>query len=153
MVEAILALGAWNWLILAGILFALELLAPGIFLMWFGMAAAATGLIMFRYDISWQWQLIWFCGLSLAAVLLANKYLRKHPLESERPLLNERAQQLIGQSYDLVDPIVNGRGSIHIGDSIWRVAGPELPKGTRITVVGADGTLLKVVRADSAAAA
>jgi inner membrane protein len=153
MVETILALGAWNWLILAAILFVLELLAPGIFFMWFGLAAAATGLIMFRYDIGWQWQLIWFCGLSLGAVLLANKYLRKHPLESERPLLNERAQQLIGQSYDLVDPIVNGRGSIHIGDSIWRVAGPELPKGTRITVVGADGTLLKVVRADSAAAA
>ena len=49
------------------------------------------------YDVAWQWQLIWFCGLSLAAVLLAAKYLRKHPLESERPLLNERAVQLIGQ--------------------------------------------------------
>ena len=153
MVEAILELGAWNWMILAGVLFVLELLAPGIFFMWFGMAAAATGIIMFRYDIGWQWQLVWFCGLSLAAVLLANKYLRKHPIESERPLLNERAQQLVGQSYDLVDPIVNGRGSIKTGDTIWRVEGPELPSGTRITVVGTDGTLLKVVRAGTAAAA
>ena len=113
--------------------------------MWFGMAAAVTALIAFAYDISWQWQLIWFCGLSLAAVLLAAKYLRKHPLESERPLLNERAVQLIGQSFDLIDPIVNGRGSIKTGDTIWRVEGPELPKGARIKVVGADGTLLKVV--------
>ncbi len=88
-------------MILAAILFVLELLSPGIFLMWFGMAAAVTGLIVFRYDIGWQWQLIWFCGLSLAAVLLAAKYLRQHPLESERPLLNERAVQLIGQSFDL----------------------------------------------------
>ena len=32
--QTILALGAWNWLILAAILFALELLSPGIFLMW-----------------------------------------------------------------------------------------------------------------------
>ncbi|HEX9753779.1 MAG TPA: NfeD family protein [Methyloceanibacter sp.] len=142
--ETIIALGAWNWMILAAVLFVLELLSPGIFLMWFGAAAAVTGLIVFRYDVSWQWQLVWFCGLSLASVLLAAKYLRKHPLESERPLLNERATQLIGQSFELVDPIVNGRGSIHIGDSIWRVEGPELPKGARITVVGADGTLLKV---------
>jgi membrane protein implicated in regulation of membrane protease activity len=148
--ETIIALGAWNWMILAAVLFVLELLSPGIFLMWFGVAAAVTGLIVFRYDVSWQWQLVWFCGLSLASVLLAAKYLRKHPLESERPLLNERAVQLIGQSFDLVDPIVNGRGSIHIGDSIWRVQGPELPKGARITVVGADGTLLKVVAAGSA---
>jgi membrane protein implicated in regulation of membrane protease activity len=121
--------------------------------MWFGFAAAVTGIIAFRYDVAWQWQLIWFCALSLAAVLIAAKYLRQHPLESERPLLNERAVQLIGQSFDLVDPIVNGRGSIKTGDTIWRVEGPELPKGARIKVVGADGTLLKVVAAGSVAAA
>src|SRR5262249_11277878 len=79
---------------------------------------AVTGLIVFRYDVSWQWQLIWFCALSLAAVLLAAKYLRTHPLDSERPLLNERAVQLTGQSFNLVDPIVNGRGSIKTGDTI-----------------------------------
>jgi len=151
--ETIMALGAWNWMILASLLFVLELTAPGIFFMWFGLAAAVTGLIAFRYDVAWQWQLIWFCVLSLAAVLLAATYLRKHPLESERPLLNERAVQLIGQSFHLVDPIVNGCGSIKTGDTIWRVQGPELPKGARIKVVGADGTLLKVVAAGSVAAA
>ena len=109
--EVLAKLGVWNWLILAAILFVLEVMSPGIFLMWFGMAAAVTALIAFAYDISWQWQLIWFCGLSLAAVLLAAKYLRKHPLESERPLLNERAVQLIGQSFDLIDPIANGEAA------------------------------------------
>jgi membrane protein implicated in regulation of membrane protease activity len=145
--ETIAELGAWSWMIAAAILFVLELTAPGIFFMWFGVAALVTGLIVFRYDISWQWQLLWFCGLSLASVLLANRYLRQHPLESERPLLNERAARLIGQSFDLVDPIVNGRGSIHSGDTIWRVEGPELPRGTRIKVVGVDGSVLKVERA------
>ena len=120
-------------------------MSPGIFLMWFGMAAAVTAVFASAYDISWHWQLLWFCGLSLGAVLLATKYLRKHPLESERPLLNESAVQLIGQSFDLIDPIVNGRGSIKTGDTIWRVEGPELPKGARIKAIGADGTLLKVV--------
>ena len=131
-------------MILAAVLLALEMLAPGIFLMWFGFAAAATGLIAFRYDIVWQWQLIWFCGLSLAAVLLANRYLRQHPLESDQPLLNKRAAQLIGQSFDLAEPIENGRGSIRVGDTIWRVEGPELPKGAHIRIVGTDGSVLKV---------
>lgn len=148
--HTILALGAWNWMILAAVLLTLELLSPGIFLMWFGLAAAVTALLAFVYDISWQWQLLWFCGLSLAAALLAAKYLRRHPLESERPLLNQRAVQLVGQSFDLIDPIVNGRGSIKAGDTIWRVEGPELPSGARITVTGADGTLLKVRRARAA---
>jgi membrane protein implicated in regulation of membrane protease activity len=150
--EMLAKLGVWNWLILAAILFVLEVMSPGIFLMWFGVAAALTALIAFVYDLSWQWQSIWFCGLSLAAVLLAAKYLRKHPLESERPLLNERAVQLIGQSFDLVDPIVNGRGSIKAGDTIWRVEGPELPAGARIIVVGADGTVLKVKQSGARAA-
>jgi len=149
--ETIRALGAWNWMILAAILFTLEVLSPGIFLMWFGLAAAITGLIAFAATISWQWQLIWFCGLSVISVLIAAKYLRRHPLSSERPLLNRRAVQLVGQSFTLVDPIVNGRGSIKAGDTIWRVAGPELAKGARITVVGADGTLLKVAEARAGA--
>jgi inner membrane protein len=144
MIDSILALGAWSWMILAAVLLVLEVIAPGIFFMWFGVAAAATALIVFRYDIGWQWQLVWFCGLSLACVLLANRYLRSHPLESDQPLLNERGARLIGQSFELVDPIVNGRGSIHAGDTIWRVTGPELPAGVRIKVVGTDGSVLKV---------
>ena len=51
------------------------------------------------------------------------------------------------EDVELPDPIVNGRGSVKIGDSIWRVEGPELPKGTRVRVLGADGTLLKVTPA------
>ena len=145
--DTIIELGPWVWMILAAILFVLELISPGIFFMWFGVAAAITGLIVFRYDMSWQWQLVSFAVLSLITVLLANRYLRQNPLESERPLLNERAVQLVGQSFELLDPIVDGRGSIKTGDTIWRVEGPELPVGARIKVVGADGTLLKVVPA------
>jgi len=140
-------LGPWTWMILAAVLFVLEVLSPGSFLMWFGLASAVTGVLAF--DISWQWQLVWFCLLSLASVLIALKYLRRHPLESERRLLNERAVQHIGQCYDLVDPIVNGRGSVKIGDSIWRVEGPELPLGSRVRILGCDGTLLKVAPAGS----
>ncbi len=145
--ETIIELGPWVWMILAAILFVLELISPGIFFMWFGVAAAITGLIVFRYDMSWQWQLVSFAVLSLITVLLVNRYLRQNPLESERPLLNERAVQLVGQSFELLDPIVDGRGSIKTGDTIWRVEGPELPVGARIKVVGTDGTLLKVVPA------
>jgi membrane protein implicated in regulation of membrane protease activity len=142
--ELISSLGAWNWLILAALLFALEVTAPGIFLMWFGLAAVIVGIMAFAFDLSWQWQLIWFCLLSLAAVLTAWRILRKHPLESDRPLLNERAVQHVGKSFELADAIVAGRGSVRIGDSIWRVTGPDLPKGTRVHVTGADGSVLTV---------
>jgi membrane protein implicated in regulation of membrane protease activity len=87
--SGLFTLGPWTWMILAAILFALEVMSPGIFLMWFGMAAAVTSLLAFAFEIGWQWQLVWFCVLSLAAVLVALKYLRNNPLQSDRPLLNE----------------------------------------------------------------
>lgn len=146
-------LDPWIWMVLGVVLFVLEVSMPGIFFMWFGIAAIVTGLISFGFDIAWQWQLVWFGVLSLIAVGLAMRYLRRHPLASDRPLLNERAQRYVGQSFRLVDAIVNGRGSVKIGDSLWRVAGPDLPAGTKVTVTGADGTLLQVAAADTSEAA
>ena len=61
--SSLFTLGPWTWMIIAAILFALEVLSPGIFLMWFGMAAAVTGAIAFAFDVSWQWQLVWFCSV------------------------------------------------------------------------------------------
>ncbi|MEM7191398.1 MAG: NfeD family protein [Pseudomonadota bacterium] len=144
MMETILSLGPWNWLILAAILLVLEMLAPGVFFMWFGLAAVLTGTLALQYDISWQWQLIAFGALSLVIVLLVNRYLRQNPLESDAPLLNQRAAQYIGQRFELVDAIENGRGSVRAGDTIWRVEGPSLPKGAKVEVVGSDGSTLTV---------
>lgn len=151
MMETIVALGPWVWLILAAALLVFEMLAPGIFFMWFGLAALVTGVVALRYDIAWQWQLIWFCGLSLVTVILVSRFLRKNPPETDAPLLNQRAAQLIGQTHELVDPIANGRGSVRVGDTIWRVEGPALPKGAQVKVVGADGSMLKVEPANGEA--
>jgi membrane protein implicated in regulation of membrane protease activity len=130
------------------------MLAPGIVLMRFGLAAVDTGVVALRYDGAWQWQLICFCSLSLVTPILVQRYPRKNPIESDAPLLNQRAAQLIGQTYSLVDPIENGQGSVRAGDTIWRVEGPALPKGTPVSVVGSDGSVLKVeaVNAGSSAA-
>lgn len=137
-------LGAWNWLILAGVLFVLELLAPGIFLVWFGIAALIVGLAALTVAVAWQWQLVLFAVLSLAAAMLARRYLRGGEAETDQPLLNRRAQQHVGRSYVLAEAIENGRGKVRIGDSVWRVEGPDLAQGQRVKVTGVEGTVLQV---------
>ena len=139
-------LGAWNWLILAGLFFTLELLAPGIFLVWFGIAAAIVGVIALTVDIGWQTQLVLFGVLALVAVFVARRYLRSHEGDTDRPLLNRRALQHVGRSYVLAEAIQNGRGKVKIGDTLWRVEGPDTPEGTPVRVTGADGTVLTVER-------
>ena len=71
--------------------------------------------------------------------------MQKRSKDSDRPLLNKRAQQHVGRSYVLHEPIENGRGKVRIGDTIWLVEGEkDLAKGKRVKVTGADGTTLLV---------
>ena len=37
-----------------------------------------------------------------------------------------------------------GHGRVRIGDSTWLAAGPDLPAGSRVRIVGARGALLLV---------
>ena len=47
MTEMFVTLGTWNWLVFGLILMALELIAPGVFLFWLGLAALLVGLVSF----------------------------------------------------------------------------------------------------------
>lgn len=139
-----LGLGAWNWLILAVLFFVLELAAPGIFLIWFGIAAGIVGSLALLFDMAWQWQFVLFAVLSLGAVVAARKFLRTDEAQSDRPLLHRRALQYVGKAYVVADAIENGRGKVRIGDTLWRVEGPDAAEGARVKVTGADGNTLIV---------
>jgi membrane protein implicated in regulation of membrane protease activity len=64
--------------------------------------------------------------------------------DSDQPLLNQRAAQLVGRNATLHEAIVDGSGRIKIGDTIWRVSGPDLPAGAKVTVSAIDGSSLVV---------
>jgi membrane protein implicated in regulation of membrane protease activity len=70
MSEMFSTLGTWNWLIFGVLLMALELLAPGVFLFWLGLAALLVGLLSFAIHPSWQMQILMFAIFAAAAVPL-----------------------------------------------------------------------------------
>jgi hypothetical protein len=148
--STIVELGGWSWLILGGIFLLLELAVPGVFFIWFGAAAAIVGAVALTTGLAWQWQMMMFVILSIAAAFAARNFMRSHSDESDRPLLNKRALQHVGRAYVLDQAIVNGHGKVRIGDSVWLVEGKDLPKGKRVTVTGADGATLLVEPAKSA---
>lgn len=135
----------WSWMIAAVVLFALEVMAPGFFLLWFGAAAAVVGLLVFAVPIEFTWQILAFCGVSVLSVLLGRALWGGDRVGvSDKPLLNQRARQLIGRNFVLATPIQGGRGRITAGDSLWSVKGPDMPAGAPVRVVDADGTVLIV---------
>src|SRR5258708_856705 len=142
MAEVFATLGTWNWLILGLALMALELLAPGVFMFWLGLAALLVGLLSFAIHPSWQLQILMFAAFAAAAVPLWRRIARQKPGESQNPFLNKRADALVGRVFTLDKPIINGAGTVRIDDTIWRVAGPDAPAGSRVKVVQADGARL-----------
>jgi len=144
MAEMFVTLGTWNWLIFGFILMALELAAPGVFMFWLGLAALLVGLLSFVFTPSWQTQLLMFAVFSVAAVPLWRRFALKFTASKSNPFLNRRTDALVGREFTLEKPIVDGSGTVRIDDTIWRVAGPDAPAGSRVRVVRADGASLTV---------
>lgn len=148
MTEMFSTLGTWNWLIFGFILMALELIAPGIFLFWLGLAALLVGLVSFGLHPTWQVQLLMFAVFAALAVPVWRKLAHSNRAASaSHPFLNKRAEALVGRVFTLEKPIVDGFGTVRVDDTIWRVAGPDAPAGSRVKVVGASGANLTVAAA------
>ena len=148
MAEMFSTLGTWNWLVFGIILMALELVAPGVFLFWLGLAALLVGLLSFVMHPSWQAQILMFAVFAAAAVPLWRRVARSNTSASKsNPFLNKRADALIGRVFTLEKPIIDGSGTVRIDDTVWRVAGPDTPAGNRVKIVQADGASLTVAAA------
>ena len=148
MAEMFVTLGTWNWLVFGIILMALELVAPGVFLFWLGLAALLVGLLSFAIHPSWQAQILMFAVFAAAAVPVWRRLARSNSAPSpSNPFLNKRADALIGRVFTLEKPIIDGCGTVRIDDTVWRVAGPDTPAGNRVRIVQADGASLTVAAA------
>ena len=140
-------LTGWHWLMAGALFLVLELLAPGVFMFWLGLAAVAVGLLSFIIDWSWQIQGLTFAVLAIAAIPLWRRFSWGQAAGGPAEFLNRRAEALVGRRFTLEVPIVSGRGTIRVDDTVWRVAGPDMPSGLQVEVVRADGADLHVARA------
>lgn len=135
----------WHWLAIGAALAAVEIVAPGTYLLWLGAAAGVVGLITLVWpSIGWELQLVVFAIFAVGSIFLSIKILRKRPLETDKPNLNERGRQLVGRRLTLDEPIVNGKGRVKMGDTMWQVAGDDYMRGTTVQVTDVRGTVLQV---------
>jgi membrane protein implicated in regulation of membrane protease activity len=136
------------WWVLALILIAGEVMAPGFFLLWIGIAAAVMGIVTWVVPgLGILAQAVLFVILAFASCVFYWKFVRSRLARHDDPAartLSRRGEQMIGQRFVLVEAIVNGRGKARVGDGQWLVTGPDLPAGSEVEVVGVDGALLKV---------
>ncbi|MEQ9519926.1 MAG: NfeD family protein [Parvibaculum sp.] len=136
--------GEWTWWIIALGLAALELVLPGVFLIWLAGAALVVGVLGIVLDMSWQWEIALFAVLSVVSAYTGYRVTNKDGDHSDHPSLNKRSQSYVGQRFVVVEPIRNGRGKVKVGDTLWQATGPDIEAGADVLVTSVDGTLLKV---------
>jgi len=144
MIAFLSQLAWWHWWIAAAVLGAVETLHPGAVAIWFAAGAAVVGALLLVVPLPWQLQLVLFGALSLAALYLWRRYRGGGPESAELPRLNRRGAQYVGQQCTLIEPISGGYGRARVGDTVWKVSGPDLPAGASVRITGADGTVLTV---------
>ncbi len=134
----------WFWLSLGFILGAVEMIAPGFFLMWLGLAAIIVGMLTWALPISLPLQVALFAILSVLTVYAGKKFLKDNPIESDDPKLNNRGARLNGEIVTVVEAIADGHGRVRVGDTDWNARGADAAAGAKVRVIGADGAVLLV---------
>lgn len=136
----------WGWLGLGLLLIATEMaLAPGSYLLWIGLAALGMAAIASVTTLSISAELTLFGVLALASGVLGWVVYGRRAVDDAAQELHDPARTLLGKVVIIATAIENGIGQAQIGDSVWRVSGPDMAAGSKARIVSVDGATLVVV--------
>lgn len=135
----------WHWLALGLICLGIEMATPGIWFLWFGLAALATGIVAFILPLPVMVQWVIFSVLAVVFVLVGRRWYNAGGEASDNGL-NNRAQALIGRRVRLEEAIQNGHGVVNIDDTRWPASGDDASAGVDVEVVAVNGSRLTVRR-------
>ncbi|MFN3613418.1 MAG: NfeD family protein [Rubrimonas sp.] len=148
MLDFLVGVSPWWWIIAGLAIGSLELLTFSFLLLWPGMAAVAVGLALFVHpDLSGEGQVALF-GLLALGFTVAGRALRPNgEAEGDRAAgaLNRRGARLVGR-----DVVVRGQSAdlaeVEVDGEIWRArsCGAALTVGASAEVVALDGATLIV---------
>lgn len=140
----------WHWLALAGAFIGLEILSPGVFLIFLGIAAGIVGLTILAIpSLDWRMQLLLFAALAVVLVYVGRKVYSRMSESEDHTGLNRRGDRLVGEVHPLAGAMTNGRGKLRVGDSDWLArladnATDDLPEATPMRVIAVEGATLIV---------
>ncbi len=134
----------WYGWALAAVLLVFEMMLPGVVFLFLAIGAAVCGLLLLiAPGVSLELQLFVFAIVAVASAVLLRRSLRRLQGRGNEAL-NERGKAMVGRTFVLDQPILNGRGRLTLGDGSWTVTGPDMVAGAKVRVTAVDGTELRV---------
>ena len=134
----------WMWAIGGLVLLIAEIVAPGFFLVFLGVAAIATGLFTLLFDLSLAPQLVLFVIYTALAVMIGKRWYAEPDHADQSIRLNNPSERMVGKSVTGIDPVDDHGGRVRVGDGEWSARGGPAAAGARVRVVAVDGNCLLV---------
>ncbi|MEM7190603.1 MAG: NfeD family protein [Pseudomonadota bacterium] len=138
----------WWWVAAAFVLGVIEILTFSYFLIWPGLAALLTAVMLWMFpDMSGSAQMAWFAVLAVVLTLVGRYWVMTRKPESQTPALNNRAVALVGRQAVLIDDLAAGSlGNVEVDGIRWRARLSEnaegAARGDRLRVASAEGMVL-----------
>ena len=112
-----------NWVILGLVLSLLELAVPGVYLIWFGLAAFAMSITVYFVPMIFTTQLMWFAAFSAVFAIFGwlayRQIFKRTQTPKEYRNLNNPAAQHVGETVTLAEDVVDNQTKVKIGDTFW----------------------------------
>lgn len=139
-----------NWVIAGLALSLLELIVPGVYLIWFGFAAFVVSIAVYFMPLEFTTQLIVFAiasGIFAVIGVAVYRYIfSKAQVPAEYKNLNNTAEQYVGQLVTVAEDTADNRTKVKIGDTYW-LASCQKPfkQGDTAKVVGVKDSLILII--------
>jgi hypothetical protein len=130
----------WLWAGIAAALLAAEVATGSGWLLWPSAAAGVVGLLGLAVDLPVITELLIFAGLTIAATLLARRYMPRAAAPAGG--VNDNVARLLGQKALAVQAFAHGQGRVSIDGKEWAAEledGGSLPRGESVEVTGVSG--------------
>jgi membrane protein implicated in regulation of membrane protease activity len=135
----------WIWMIIAAFFVLGEIFTAGFFLLWFGIGAAAAGLLAI-FGLSFGWQLGAFVVVSGVLFIVSRRFAERF---SKKQPDGIGADRFIGLRGIVLEEIDNDKntGRVRLKKEEWRAdseTGDVIPAGKKVKVTRIDGTHIVV---------
>lgn len=139
-----------NWIIAGLVLSLLELIVPGVYLIWFGFAAFVVGIGVYFIPMELTTQLIVFAiasGIFAVIGVAVYRYVfNKAQVPAEYKNLNNTAEQYVGLLVTVAEDAADNRTKVKIGDTYWLASCQKAFKqGDTAKVVGVKDSLILII--------
>ena len=133
------------WFLIGLGLLLLELVLPGLVIIFFGAGAWVTALACVLHDFNLNWQILIFLVASLLGLVLLRKYLRRKFFGKKSGEVEDQLEEFIGHKAIALGDFSEGMGKIEFKGTHWTAHCNEpVAKNQWVTIVSKESLTLEV---------